>query len=167
MSGAPDIVSLTFRDEFDLASGSFRGRFEQQCRSNFLNRSLLGNAVPDAYRELARAGRGVTEPHAQRLHGGQGGTRGEVPWRTFQQEEGSPEHIFWSRRDRRLSFQRVRRFPGAYAARNGDSERISVVYRCRTSEVLQGRGMDGVVHCARTTLAPTPSGHHLTARVAE
>ena len=77
-----------------------------------------------------------------RVHLGQGGTRGRV-------------------------LQRVPRFSREYAARNGNSERMSVVYRCRTDEILQGRGVDGTAHCARSTLGPAPLGHRLAANVAE
>ena len=36
-------------------------------------------AVWGIYCEQARAGRRVTKPYAQSIHGGQGGTPGEVP----------------------------------------------------------------------------------------
>ena len=63
--------------------------------------------------------------------------------------------------------QRIPRFSRAYTARTGDSERISVVYRCRTYRVMRGRGNGDPRIAVRSTLGPTPPGHRLTARVAE
>lgn len=53
-----------------------------------------------------------------------------------------------------------------YTARNGDSERISVVYRCRTVWVMRVQGVDEIAHCARNALGPTSLGPYLTAKVA-
>ena len=63
--------------------------------------------------------------------------------------------------------QRTPRFSRAYTARTGDSERISVVYRCRTDGVLWGRGVEEIAHCARNALGPTPTGHRRAPKVPE
>ena len=57
--------------------------------------------------------------------------------------------------------------PGEYAARAGDSERVSVVYRCRTDRVMRGQGNGDPRIAVRSTLVPTPPGHRLAANVAE
>lgn len=57
-------------------------------------------------------------------------------------------------------------FSREYAARNGDSERISVVYRCRTNGAQDGRQVDEIAHCARNALSPTPLGPRLAKNVA-
>ena len=110
---------------------------ERRSRSTLLSEFSCAEAAPSAFRADAAAARQVIETYAQRIHRGHGGTRGVVLSRAALQWVRFPESTFGSRRDRRLSSPENPRFSGEYADRNGDRERMSVVYRCRTDRVLR------------------------------
>lgn len=117
----------------------------------------LGETGPGAIREQAKPVRTVTAPHAETMQRGRRGTGSRSPGACTKAMEGQEGD----------GISGVTVCSRNCSARNGDSERMSLVYRSRPDGVLERQEVDGIAQCARHALGPTPLGPCLAAKVAK